>query len=144
TGPKILTGVGVLMLIAALPVAGLVVRLFLSVLPTGIVGADGAPGPDAVGGTEVPGSVTLDLPASSAFAIYLARPSGSTGVQHSDIVSVTGPEGQEAFPGFTPIGSVAVRGVSARIVYFFRTGDAGEYTVTAPELTDPDAVEWAT
>lgn len=144
TGPKILTAVGVLMLIAALAVVGLVVRLFLSVLPTGIVGADGAPGPDAVGGTEVPGSVTLDLPASSAFAVYLARPSGSTGVQLSDTVSVTGPDGQEAFPGITPSGSVDVRGVSARDVYSFRTSDAGEYTVTAPELTDPDAVEWAT
>lgn len=144
TGPKILTGVGVLMVIAALAVVALVVRLFLSVLPTGIVGADGAPGADAVGGTEVPGSVTLDLPASSAFAIYLARPSGSTGVQLSDMVSVTGPDGQEAFPGITPSGSVDVRGVSAHDVYSFRTSDAGEYTVTAPELTEPDAVEWAT
>src|SRR5690625_2734790 len=102
TGPKILTGVGVLMLLAAIAVAVGVVRLFLSVLPTGLVAADGAPGADAAGGTEVPGSVTLDLTGDSTYVVYLARPSGSTGVQLSDMVSVTGPDGQEALPGMAP------------------------------------------
>ncbi|WP_147918904.1 hypothetical protein [Ruania zhangjianzhongii] len=143
-GPKILTAVGVLLLLAAIAVIVLVVRLFLSVLPTGIIAADGAPGPDAAGGTEVPGTVTLSLPAQTTYAVYLAHPSSVDGLLLSDRITVTGPDGQAASPAATPSGTTTSNGVSASDVSSFRTGAAGDYTVTVPELEDPDATPWAT
>lgn len=142
-GPKILTWVGVGLLVAALAVVVLVVRLFLSVLPTGIVSADGAPGPDAVGGTAVPGTATLSLRADTTYAVYLAHPSGVS-VQLSDEVVVTGPDGQPAGPAATPSGTTTSNGVTARDISAFRTGAAGDYTIAAPELEDPDTTGWAT
>lgn len=144
TGPKILTAVGVLLLVAAVAVIVLVARLFLSVLPTGIVAADGAPGPDAAGGTEVPGTVTLSLPASTVYAVYLAHPSTVDGLALSDPVTVTGPDGQPASFAATPSGTTTSNGVTAEDVSAFQTGAAGDYTVTVPELEDPDATPWAT
>ncbi|HIZ37909.1 MAG TPA: hypothetical protein H9815_19195 [Candidatus Ruania gallistercoris] len=143
-GPKILTAVGVVLLLAAIAVVVLVVRLFLSVLPTGIVAADGAPGQEAAGGTEVPGTVTLSLPADTTYAIYLAHPSSADDVELSDRITVTGPDGQAAIPAPTPSGTLTRSGVSAHDVSSFRTGAAGDYTVTAPELQDPDSTAWAT
>ena len=142
-GPKILTAVGVVLLLAAIAVVVLVVRLFLSVLPTGIVAADGAPGPDAAGGTGVPGTVTLSLPADTTYAIYLAHPTGVS-VQLSDEIVVTGPDGQPAGSAATPSGTTTHHGVTARDVDAFRTGAAGNYTLTAPELENPDPSRWAT
>ena len=142
-GPKILTWVGVGLLLAAIAVVVLVVRTFLSVLPIGIVAADGAPGPDAAGGTEVPGTVTLSLPAETTYAVYLAYPSGVS-VQLSEEVEVTGPDGEPASRTSVPSGTTTSNGVTARDVSAFRTGAAGDYTITAPELENPDTAPWAT
>lgn len=143
-GPKILTAVGVFLLVATAAVVAGVVWLFLSVLPTGIIGSDGEPGADAVGGTEVPGTVTLSLPAGTTYAVYLAHPSSAGDVLLSDQITVTGPDGQPAGPAVIPSGTTTRNGVTAHDVSSFRTGDAGDYTVTVPELADPDATPWAT
>ncbi len=144
TGPKILTAVGVLMLIATIAVVVVVVQLFLSVLPTGIVSDHGAPGPEAAGGTQVPGTATLHLEANTTYVVYLAQPSSSPSVELSDQVEVITPSGQAAGPTPVPGSSITVNAVSARSIFAFLSGPAGEYTITAPPLVDPDAAPWAT
>ncbi|UFU02713.1 hypothetical protein LQF12_14675 [Ruania suaedae] len=138
TGPKILTFAGAFALLVTVAVAVLVVRLFLSVVPLGVVAADGAPGPDAVGGTEVPGSVSVELAADTTYVVYLAAPTGSEAELAGD-VTVTDPAGAEVprIPG--PASTSTRDGVTAEDVYTFRAGAAGEYTVAAPALADPSA-----
>ncbi|UFU06082.1 hypothetical protein [Ruania halotolerans] len=144
TGPKILTFSGAVVLACAIVVIVVVVRLFLSVLPLGVVGADGAPGPEAVGGTDVPGSVTLPLSADTTYAVYLAHPSHADGVALSAAVSVTGVSGETVRSTAGPSGSSSSNGVGAHIVHTFRTSGAGEYTVDVPTLADPGVTPWAT
>ncbi|SEE64163.1 hypothetical protein [Ruania alba] len=144
TGPKILTFSGAAVLVLAIAVIVVVVRLFLSVLPFGVVAADGAPGPDAAGGTEVPGTVSLELTADSTYVVYLAHPSGLDGVELAEAVTVTGPGGTPVAGIPAPASSSTMNGVTAQDVFAFRTDAAGEYTVAAPALADSAATPWAT
>ncbi|WP_207632338.1 hypothetical protein [Occultella kanbiaonis] len=143
-GPIILTSAGAVVLIAAVVLTVLVVRLFLSVLPIGVVGSDGGPGPDAVGGTDVPGTLTLDLEADTTYTILLAHPSNAPAVALSDSITVTGPDGAAATHMAGPSLTATNNGVSARDVDFFLTGPAGPYTIEVPPLDNPAATPWAT
>ncbi len=143
TGPKILTFGGIGLLVVTAVLAVFVVRLFLSVLPLGIVDSDGSPGPDAVGGTDVPGSVTLTLETDTAYTVYLAFPS-NTAAALSEDPTVTDAMGT-ILPGLpAPASTSTIGGVSAEGVHTFRTSAAGEYTIDVPELADPDSTPWAT
>ncbi|TDE99075.1 hypothetical protein EXU48_02530 [Occultella glacieicola] len=143
-GPVILTAAGALVLVAAIVVAVLVVRLFLSVLPVGLVGADGVPGPEAVGGTDVPGTLTLELEADTTYTILLAHPSNAQAVALGDAITVTGPDGRPATSTIGPSTTVDNNGVSARSIDVFTTAAAGAYAIVVPPLDNPAATAWAT
>lgn len=134
-GPITLTAVGVVLLIGAVVVAVMVARLFLSVVPFGVVSADGGPGTDALGGAEVPGEVTVVLEADSVYAVYLAHPASAVEAELLDQVAVTAPDGAEVSQIPAPASTTTINDVSASSIFTFRTGAAGEYTVTAPPLT---------
>lgn len=141
--PITLTAAGVVLLIGAVVVAVMVARLFLSVVPFGVVSADGGPGSDALGGTEVPGEVTVVLEANSVYAVYLAHPSAAVEAELLDQVTVTAPDGAEVSEVPAPSSNSTVNDVSASSIFAFRTGAAGEYTVTAPPLTASSDAPWA-
>ncbi|MBZ2198392.1 hypothetical protein [Occultella gossypii] len=142
-GPIILTVTGAVVLIAAIVIGVIVVRLFLSVLPLGLVGSDGGPGPDAAGGAEVPGTLTLDLEADSTYVVLLSYPSNAPEPELSDSVTVIGPDGEPAAPAAGASLTVTTGGVSARDIEYVQTGAAGPYTIEVPPLADPAATPWA-
>ncbi|HLR28892.1 MAG TPA: hypothetical protein VK086_09385 [Ruania sp.] len=143
-GPITLTVVGAVLLIAAVVVAVMVARVFFSVVPTGVLSADGGPGEEAVGGTEVPGEVTVALEADSVYAVYLARPASAVEAELLDQVRVTAAGGADVTPVPGPDSNTTVNDVAASSILTFRTGAAGEYTVSAPPLTASSDAAWAT
>lgn len=141
--PVAVTILGAVCLVGAVVAAVIAVRLFMSVIPLGVVAADGSPGSKAVGGVEVPGQVALRLDADTTYAVYLARPAAADDVDLMGPVTLVGPDGAEVahVPGAS--GHSSMNGVEAETLFTFSTADAGEYTLAAPPMAPSSWAPWA-
>ncbi|AEE47882.1 hypothetical protein [Cellulomonas fimi] len=140
-GPVVLTSVAALLVVAAVVVTVLVVRAFAGLLPLGVVGADGGAGPAAVGESSVPGTVELELE-EGLHDVFLVLPGGQAHGGLEGEVLVVGPDGGSVDVDDAPGVSIsAARGDHhAFNVAAFRAPTAGEYTLTFPPSTPPDAL----
>ncbi|UJP40653.1 hypothetical protein [Cellulomonas palmilytica] len=138
-GPVVLTGIGAFLLVAAVVVAVLVVRTFLSIVPLGVLDAGGGPGSASVASTSAPGTTTAQL-AAGYHHLYLVVPSDEHDASLVGVAQLTGPDGTTITGEQSAIdGTATMGGNRAVLVAGFSVLEAGEYTLTVPEATTPDA-----
>lgn len=132
-GPVVLTSAGVLLLVATTVVAVLVVRTFLSLLPLGVIDAQGDAGPSAVAWTAVPGAVDADL-APGRYDVFLVVDDDDAHTGLDADVRVVGPDGSPVAVDDAPGVSInAQRGDRrASNVAAFTVTTAGQHTVVVP------------
>ncbi|MFS0702234.1 hypothetical protein AB6N24_19855 [Cellulomonas sp. 179-A 4D5 NHS] len=144
-GAKILTAGGALLLLLTLVVGIGVARVFLGVLPLGVVTSQGEPGPAVVASLDAPGATEVELPADR-YAVYVAQPSADRGGAGdgddavglaADLV-VTGADGTAVDTSRGPqvTSTTGGGGVTAHTVASFTITEPGTYTVVAPPTED--------
>lgn len=134
TGPAWMTWIGVVLLIGATVIAVWTVFLFVSLLPVGVLNADGSPGDRVIASGEEESTIEVDLDARTQYALLLVRPEGPRDAHLSRNVMVTAPDGStfpsNRIPGFTV--HVSGGGKEGDTVTAFRTSEAGRYTLDLP------------
>lgn len=141
-GAKVLTFSGAFLLLLTVVVAVLVARVFVGVLPTGVVTSGGEPGPAVVASVDAPGAVEVELEADR-YAVYLAQPSTGSDDPEDAVglagdLLVTGVDGTVVdASGSTHVSMSTGRGgVSAHTVASFTITEPGTYEVIVPPTTD--------
>lgn len=138
-GAQLLTVGGVVVLVLALAVSVGVARVFLGVLPLGVLTSDGEPGPAVVASLDAPGATEVEL-AADRYAVYLAGP--TTGeddaVELASDLLVSAPDGTvvDTSRGTQVTSTTAGGGRTARTVGSFTITEPGTYTVIAPATDD--------
>lgn len=136
-GPRALTLTGVALCVLAAAVAVLAGRLFVEVLPTGVLTREGEPGSAVVGVVPAPGSADVVLE-EGRYAVWLATEEpvgeGEAGVLEDEI-AVTAPDGVavDVHDGGVQ-GTVSFAGIGAHTVATFETPAEGRYSVVAPTV----------
>ncbi|MGW6130188.1 hypothetical protein ACWFNE_09195 [Cellulomonas sp. NPDC055163] len=142
-GATILIAGGVLVLLLTLALGTGVARVFLGVLPLGVVTSQGEPGSAVVASLDAPGVTEVEL-AADRYAVYLAQPSvdrergdGAGSGLASDLV-VTAADGAAVDTSRGPqvTSTTGGGGVTARTVASFTITEPGTYTVAAPPTED--------
>ena len=137
-GPATMTVAGAVLCVVTLVLAVVVLRGFLGLLPTGLVTADGGPGPDVVGVVDVPGEATADLEAGTRYAVHLAEREAADHDGLAGDLQVRTPSGEtitaSAGPGVTMNASAG--GTTVHTVASFSTDEDGVHTLIAPGMTD--------
>lgn len=144
-GAKVLTVLGALVLIGTVVVAVLVGRTFVGLLPTGILGTDGQPGPDVVASIDAPGTARVDLDAGryAVLVAYEADESDGDAREGDELeltgdLQVTAPDGTSVdASGGAQVTMRSGRGdVVAHTVAAFTVTQPGTHTVTVPGTQD--------
>ncbi|WP_182111220.1 MULTISPECIES: hypothetical protein [unclassified Actinotalea] len=139
-GPVALTVAGAVLCVATVVIAVLVGRTFLNLLPTDLLTSDGQAGPGVVAEVSAPGQGTAQLEADTSYVVLLATSTSAGGdhVELEDDVVLVSPDGNEIVADRSPgVNLSASRdGTAVRSVGAFRTQEAGQYTVTAPPVSD--------
>lgn len=134
-GARVLTWVGAALLAISLVAAGFGVSSFFNVLPVGVVTSTGEPGPNAIGGGEVPGELEIYATHGERIVIWEATPRGESFTMHRDDLQVTGSEGEVQVRMPSVSGNSSIGDVQARTVAEFVAPSEGGYTIVV------DAVE---
>ena len=140
-GPRLLTALGVLLLLVALAVGAGAASLFVRTLPLEVLAGDGTAGPGIVGEVPLPGDGTVDL-AAGRYTLWVAEPAEDAPVHGwiPDVV-VTGPDGADVpVRGASVSGNATRGGVQAATVGGITVTAGGEHRLT---VTDQDAVDGA-
>jgi hypothetical protein len=145
-GAKILTTCGAFVLLLALAVSIGVARVFVGVLPLGVVTSDGEPGSAVVASLDAPGATEVEL-AADRYAVYVAQPSTGRGSVDGDgddavglatdlLVSSADGTVVDTSRGTQVTMSTGGGGVTARTVASFTITEPGTYSVIAPATED--------
>jgi len=138
-GPVWLTSIGALLLVVTVVVVVLVARTFLSIVPIGVVSADGSPGSGALASAPAPGTTTVTLE-PGFYDLYLIVPDSVFHAGLDGTAELTGPDGTTVEADHVGVNATAGAGAwSAMSVGTFEVTDAGEYTLTVPRATEPAA-----
>ncbi|NKY38335.1 hypothetical protein [Cellulomonas septica] len=132
-GPVVLTSAGALLLVGAIVAAVVVARTFLSLLPLGVIDAQGDAGPSAVAWTDVPGAVDVDL-APGRYDVFLVVDDVDAHTGLDADVRVVGPDGSPVEVDDAPGVSINAQRGDRRAfnVAAFTVTAAGEHTVVVP------------
>lgn len=142
-GAKILTFAGAFVLLVTLALSVGVARVFLGVLPTGVVTSDGEPGAAVVASLDAPGAAEVEL-AADRYAVYLLQPSTGGDGDDADPVDlatdllVSSSDGTvvDTSRGAQVTMSAGGGGRTAHTVASFTITDPGTYSVIAPATED--------
>lgn len=129
TGPKVLTWIGALILAVSVAAGVLGASTFLSVLPLGVVDAQGRPGANALGGGEVPGSAEISVGHGDVVVIWEVAPASASRSLAPEDVRVTGAGGEVPVARAEVSGTSRVGSVRAETFAQFRAPAAGDYTI---------------
>jgi hypothetical protein len=141
-GAKVLTASGALVLVGTVVVAVLVGRTFIGLIPVGLLGPDGEPGPAVVASIDAPGSAQVDLDAGRYAVLVAYEADGDA--QEGDELELVG-DLQVLAPDGTPVrasggAQVTMRSargdVVAHTVAAFTVAQPGTHTVTVPATQD--------
>lgn len=143
TGPVLLTAGGALLLVVALVVGVLTAVGLVRTVDTGVVRADGGPGPAVLAWADAPGATTVDLDAGERYVVHAVAPRssvrGDDGPRLTEPVLLQAPSGQVVAADRSP--SVTSRsgrgGVVATTVGAFTAPEAGTYRVAVPPASAP-------
>lgn len=128
-GAKALTWIGAVLLALGVG-AGVFGGIgFVGLLPTGLIGAGGQPGEEALAGGDVPGSAVVNAEQGDVIVIWEVAPSGSTYVMTRDDVQVSSPLDDVHVAAAEISGSTESGGYRAHTVAQFVAHETGEYTV---------------
>lgn len=141
-GAKVLTFSGAFVLLLTIAVGIGVARVFVGVLPVGVLASDGGPGPETVASLDAPGAVEVELDADR-YAVYVAQPTDGRGADDDPVglasdLLVADPDGAVVdTSGGTHVSSTTGRGgVTAHTVASFTITEPGTYQVVAPATED--------
>lgn len=128
-GAKALTWIGAVLLALGVG-AGVFGGIgFVGLLPTGLIGAGGQPGEEALAGGDVPGSAVVNAEQGDVIVIWEVVPAGSAYVMTRDDVEASGPLDDVHIAVAEVSGTTESGGYRARTVAQFVAHEAGEYTV---------------
>lgn len=141
-GAKVLTFSGAFVLLLTLALSIGVARVFVGVLPLGVVTSAGEPGSAVVASLDAPGAAEVELTADR-YAVYVAQP--STGREDEDdavglatdlLVSASDGTVVDTSRGTQVTMTTGGGGITARTVASFTITEPGTYTVIAPATED--------
>jgi hypothetical protein len=140
TGPAWLTWIGIVLLVAAVAIAIFTVSLFVSLLPVGVMNADGSPGEDVVASVDAGRTGEAEFEADTDYLVILVRPTdASEGALAGDII-VTAPDGSSS-PAVQDPGvdmNVGGGGSSGESFTAFGADAGGTYEIAVPAATDAE------
>ncbi|WP_258724381.1 hypothetical protein [Cellulomonas sp. NS3] len=141
-GAKILTAGGALVLLLTLALSIGVARVFLGVLPLGILTSQGEPGSAVVASLDAPGVTEVEL-AADRYAVYVAQPSAgrddaddAAGLAADLLVAAADGTVVDTSRGPQVTSTTGGGGVTARTVASFTITEPGTYTVVSPPTED--------
>ncbi len=141
TGPKIAVGTGVTLLLLSVGLFIVGIIAVVRVTPTDVLHLDGSPSSGVVATVDAPGEATVDLPADSAYALYLVR-TGTPYAAPEGAAAVTAPDGDAVSVQSPSLSSEVTMGrTHAEAFASFRTDAAGTYRIEAPSTTDGGAAQ---
>ncbi|WP_141372268.1 hypothetical protein [Cellulomonas cellasea] len=140
-GAKVLTFSGAFVLLLTLALSIGVARVFLGLLPLGVVTSAGEPGPAVVASLDAPGAAEVEL-AADRYAVYVAQPSSggdaddAVGLATDLLVSASDGTVVDTSRGTQVTMTTGGGGVTAHTVASFTITEPGTYTVIAPATED--------
>lgn len=134
TGPVVLTGVGVLLLVGSLLAALVTAGGFVGLLRTDVLTRDGAPGSAVVGWASAPGAEQVWLEGGERYAVYLV-------VDADDVADGERPRMAQDVLLQAPSGEVLAADGSPGVD--MRTGVRGSVAATVGAFTAPESGSYA-
>ncbi|TDE99074.1 hypothetical protein EXU48_02525 [Occultella glacieicola] len=136
-GPRILTFVGIGLVVAATALVAIVVFAFN--WDQSVLSPDGSPGPTVAVVVDVPGEGVVEVSSSADHAVYLTHPTGDPVPELAGRVLVHAPSGEVLELESLAVGETSEGGVSAEFLGVFHPSTTGEYRIEVPATLDGSA-----